>query len=188
MRRRELIKLIRTIALAWPLAACGRAPNRSRGHPARLRRHRQLPVFLPFQFFDHTGPALKKSKKCWPVVRSPGSHKQKKADAQTQWLLNTKDGINQAPSPNDNFNKSVMCNAAFRCNSDVRPRVQIEQRIVGAIHMDNLVTPFIRDEFGATAIEYGPDCGRYFDCIIAAFASIGSSLNTNFTRVQTALK
>jgi pilus assembly protein Flp/PilA len=47
---------------------------------------------------------------------------------------------------------------------------------------------FICDETGATAIEYGLIAAGISIAIIAAVASVGSSLNTTFTSVQTALK
>jgi pilus assembly protein Flp/PilA len=47
---------------------------------------------------------------------------------------------------------------------------------------------FICDETGATAIEYGLIAAGISIAIIATVASVGSSLNTTFTSVQTALK
>jgi pilus assembly protein Flp/PilA len=47
---------------------------------------------------------------------------------------------------------------------------------------------FVRDEKGATAIEYGLIAAGISVAIIAVVASLGSSLNTTFTSVQTALK
>ncbi|HEY2183581.1 MAG TPA: Flp family type IVb pilin, partial [Xanthobacteraceae bacterium] len=47
---------------------------------------------------------------------------------------------------------------------------------------------FIRDETGATAIEYGLIAAGISVAIIVAVTSLGSSLNTTFTSVQTALK
>jgi pilus assembly protein Flp/PilA len=47
---------------------------------------------------------------------------------------------------------------------------------------------FVRDEAGATAIEYGLIAAGISIAIIAVVASLGSSLNTTFTSVQTALK
>jgi pilus assembly protein Flp/PilA len=47
---------------------------------------------------------------------------------------------------------------------------------------------FIRNETGATAIEYGLIAAGISIAIIAAVAGIGSSLNTSFTSVQTAVK
>jgi pilus assembly protein Flp/PilA len=47
---------------------------------------------------------------------------------------------------------------------------------------------FIADETGATAIEYGLIAAGISIAIIVAVAGVGSSLNTSFTSVQTALK
>jgi pilus assembly protein Flp/PilA len=47
---------------------------------------------------------------------------------------------------------------------------------------------FVRDEKGATAIEYGLIAAGISIAIIAVVQSVGSSLNTTFTSVQTALK
>jgi pilus assembly protein Flp/PilA len=47
---------------------------------------------------------------------------------------------------------------------------------------------FLRDESGATAIEYGLIAAGISVAIITVVASLGSSLNTTFTSVQTALK
>jgi pilus assembly protein Flp/PilA len=47
---------------------------------------------------------------------------------------------------------------------------------------------FLRDETGATAIEYGLIAAGISIAIIAVVGSLGTSLNTTFTSVQTALK
>jgi pilus assembly protein Flp/PilA len=47
---------------------------------------------------------------------------------------------------------------------------------------------FLRDESGATAIEYGLIAAGISVAIIAVVQSLGSGLNTTFTSVQTALK
>ena len=47
---------------------------------------------------------------------------------------------------------------------------------------------FVHDESGATAIEYGLIAAGISVAIITVVASLGSSLNTTFTSVQTALK
>jgi pilus assembly protein Flp/PilA len=47
---------------------------------------------------------------------------------------------------------------------------------------------FIREERGATAIEYGLIAAGISIAIIVAVAGVGSSLNTTFTSVSTALK
>jgi pilus assembly protein Flp/PilA len=50
------------------------------------------------------------------------------------------------------------------------------------------IVRFLRDESGATAIEYGLIAAGIAVAIIAVVGSLGSSLNTTFTSVQTALK
>ena len=54
--------------------------------------------------------------------------------------------------------------------------------------MNNLVQRFVKDTSGATAIEYGLIAAGISVAIIAVVQSLGSSLNTTFTSVQTALK
>ena len=54
--------------------------------------------------------------------------------------------------------------------------------------MTNLVTRFLKDESGATAIEYGLVAAGISVAIIAVVQSLGSKLNTAFTTVQTGLK
>jgi pilus assembly protein Flp/PilA len=47
---------------------------------------------------------------------------------------------------------------------------------------------FLRDESGATAIEYGLIAAGISVAIIAAVQGLGTNLNTTFGSVQTALK
>ena len=47
---------------------------------------------------------------------------------------------------------------------------------------------FLADEQGATAIEYGLIAAGISIAIVAVVQSLGSTLNTTFTSVQTALK
>ena len=47
---------------------------------------------------------------------------------------------------------------------------------------------FLRNEDGATAIEYGLIAAGISVAIIATVQALGTSLNTTFTSVQTALK
>jgi pilus assembly protein Flp/PilA len=54
--------------------------------------------------------------------------------------------------------------------------------------MSNLVRSFVRDESGATSIEYGLIAAGISVAIIAVVQSLGSKLNATFTSVQTALK
>jgi len=54
--------------------------------------------------------------------------------------------------------------------------------------MKNLVSRFVKDESGATAIEYGLIAAGISIVIITAVNSIGSTLNTKFTNINTSLK
>ena len=50
-----------------------------------------------------------------------------------------------------------------------------------------ILTKFIKDESGATAIEYGLIAAGISVAIIAVVQGLGSKLNTTFTSVQNAL-
>ena len=54
--------------------------------------------------------------------------------------------------------------------------------------MSNLFKRFVKDESGATAIEYGLIAAGISVAIIAVVQGLGSKLNTVFTSVSTALK
>jgi pilus assembly protein Flp/PilA len=54
--------------------------------------------------------------------------------------------------------------------------------------MKNLVARFVKDESGATAIEYGLIAAGISVAIIAVVQGLGKNLNIAFTSVQTALK
>jgi len=54
--------------------------------------------------------------------------------------------------------------------------------------MSKLVFAFLRNETGATAIEYGLIAAGISVAIITVVGTLGSSLNTTFTSVATALK
>jgi pilus assembly protein Flp/PilA len=54
--------------------------------------------------------------------------------------------------------------------------------------MMSMVRKFAKDESGATAIEYGLIAAGISVAIIVVVQSMGSSLNTTFTSVSTALK
>jgi pilus assembly protein Flp/PilA len=51
----------------------------------------------------------------------------------------------------------------------------------------SLIARFIRDDAGATAIEYGLIAAGISVAIIATVAGLGSKLNSTFTSVQNAL-
>jgi pilus assembly protein Flp/PilA len=54
--------------------------------------------------------------------------------------------------------------------------------------MKNLITRFVKDESGATAIEYGLIAAGISLAIIAAVNGLGSTLNTKFTSINNSLK
>jgi pilus assembly protein Flp/PilA len=53
--------------------------------------------------------------------------------------------------------------------------------------MSKFVTRFLKDESGATAIEYGLIAALIAVVIITALKAVGDKLNTKFTNVSTAL-
>ena len=56
------------------------------------------------------------------------------------------------------------------------------------ISVGRSIKNFLRDESGATAIEYGLIAAGIAVAIVAVVAGIGTSLNTTFGSVSTALK
>jgi len=54
--------------------------------------------------------------------------------------------------------------------------------------MKNLLARFVKDESGATAIEYGLIAAGISLAIIAIVNGLGGTLNTKFTAINTALK
>ena len=54
--------------------------------------------------------------------------------------------------------------------------------------MQNLIARFVKDESGATAIEYGLIAAGIALAIITVVNSLGTSLNTKFTAISTGLK
>jgi pilus assembly protein Flp/PilA len=54
--------------------------------------------------------------------------------------------------------------------------------------MKNLLARFVKDESGATAIEYGLIAAGISLAIIAVVNGVGSNLNTKFSSINTSLK
>ena len=54
--------------------------------------------------------------------------------------------------------------------------------------MKNLVSRFMKDESGATAIEYGLIAAGISLAIIAVVNGLGTNLNTKFTSINNSLK
>jgi pilus assembly protein Flp/PilA len=58
----------------------------------------------------------------------------------------------------------------------------------GVYLMKNLVSRFVKDESGATAIEYGLIAAGIAIAIITAVNGVGSKLSSNFVSISTSLK
>ena len=56
------------------------------------------------------------------------------------------------------------------------------------IPMKNLIARFVKDESGATAIEYGLIAAGISLAIIAVVNGLGTNLNTKFTSINSSLK
>jgi pilus assembly protein Flp/PilA len=54
--------------------------------------------------------------------------------------------------------------------------------------MKNLISRFVKDESGATAIEYGLIAAGISLAIIAVVNGLGTNLNTKFTSINNSLK
>ena len=54
--------------------------------------------------------------------------------------------------------------------------------------MKNLIARFVKDESGATAIEYGLIAAGISLAIIAVVNGLGTNLNAKFTDINTSLK
>jgi pilus assembly protein Flp/PilA len=60
--------------------------------------------------------------------------------------------------------------------------------ILGATQMKNLFVRFVKNESGATAIEYGLIAAGISVAIIAVVNGLGTTLNAKFTSISTQLK
>ena len=54
--------------------------------------------------------------------------------------------------------------------------------------MKNLISRFVKDQSGATAIEYGLIAAGISLAIITVVNGLGTNLNTKFTAINTSLK
>ena len=54
--------------------------------------------------------------------------------------------------------------------------------------MKNMISRFVKDESGATAIEYGLIAAGISLAIIAVVNGLGTNLNTKFTSINSSLK
>ena len=66
--------------------------------------------------------------------------------------------------------------------SSTQPRVHME------LPMKNLIARFVKDESGATAIEYGLIAAGISLAIIAVVNGLGTNQNNKFTSINTSLK
>ena len=66
--------------------------------------------------------------------------------------------------------------------------IQRSRKSEAGISVVQLIHRFLKDESGATAIEYGLIAAGISLAIIAAVNGMGSKLNTKFTAVNTSLK
>jgi pilus assembly protein Flp/PilA len=72
---------------------------------------------------------------------------------------------------------------------EVAPDDHRVTRQPGELHtMKNLIAKFVKDESGATAIEYGLIAAGISLAIIAIVNGLGSNLNTKFTNINSSLK
>jgi pilus assembly protein Flp/PilA len=71
-----------------------------------------------------------------------------------------------------------------------KPGAKLSQHLVYTreLSMKNLIARFVKDESGATAIEYGLIAAGIALAIIAAVQGVGSKMNAVFTSVSTGLK
>jgi pilus assembly protein Flp/PilA len=69
-----------------------------------------------------------------------------------------------------------------------RPNFSSTSHVCMELPMKNLIARFVKDESGATAIEYGLIAAGISLAIIAVVNGIGSSLNTKFSSINTSLK
>ena len=71
----------------------------------------------------------------------------------------------------------------------VRPNVSSTSHVYMEFNpMKNLIARFVKDESGATAIEYGLIAAGISVVIIAAVQGVGTNLNTTFQTISTAIK
>ena len=70
-----------------------------------------------------------------------------------------------------------------------RPNVKSTSHVyTWSYTMKNLISRFVKDESGATAIEYGLIAAGISLAIIAVVNGLGTNLNTKFTSINSSLK
>ncbi len=71
----------------------------------------------------------------------------------------------------------------------VRPDPQFDSHVYMELEpMKNLIARFVKDESGATAIEYGLIAAGISLAIIAVVNGLGTNLNNKFTSINNSLK
>jgi pilus assembly protein Flp/PilA len=69
-----------------------------------------------------------------------------------------------------------------------RPDVNSTRHVYMELPMKNLIARFVKDESGATAIEYGLIAAGIALAIIAVVNGLGTNLNAKFTSINNSLK
>ena len=69
-----------------------------------------------------------------------------------------------------------------------RPMLVDQPRVHMELSMKNMISRFVKDESGATAIEYGLIAAGISLAIIAVVNGLGSTLNAKFTSINSSLK
>jgi pilus assembly protein Flp/PilA len=69
-----------------------------------------------------------------------------------------------------------------------RPTLVDQPRVHMEFTMKNLIARFVKDESGATAIEYGLIAAGISLAIIAVVNGLGTNLNNKFTSINNSLK
>ena len=77
--------------------------------------------------------------------------------------------------------------AVFRGLSEQK-RLEPGVCLLKEMHMSKFVTRFIKDESGATAIEYGLIAALIAVVIITGVTAVGTKLNTQFNNIAGAIK
>jgi pilus assembly protein Flp/PilA len=73
-------------------------------------------------------------------------------------------------------------------NAGETKRKSTSHCVHGVIYMKNLISRFVKDESGATAIEYGLIAAGISLAIIAVVNGLGTNLNTKYTSINNSLK
>ena len=88
--------------------------------------------------------------------------------------------------------KDTLRTSLYRCTVTAMSRIKRRASdVLGCpkveVSMNNLLSRFVRDDSGATAIEYGLIAALIAVVIIGTLTAIGTNLSTKFTSVATSL-